>query len=64
VTYYYHPHELHLSGNNRPQFENLLANNIERQMRLGGVHVIQLRKLNGRHYVTAPLDEAALVSAV
>jgi thiamine biosynthesis protein ThiI len=64
VTYYYHPHELHLKGKNRPQFENVLTENIRRQMKAGGVHVIQIRKLTGRHYLTAPLEEADLVGAV
>lgn len=64
VTFYYHPDELTLKGKNRHFFEDTLTNNMKLQMRHAGVRVLSVTRSTGRHFLTAPLEDADKVAEV
>ena len=57
ITFVFHPDELSLKGKNRPQFEEILADNIRFLLRHAGVTRLKIQRLQQRFFVTVPLAD-------
>lgn len=64
ILYVYHPHELTLKGNNRPEFEKQLTRNLREQMKEAGVTIHAIDQITGRHLLIANASDQAAIEEV